>query len=81
MVWDPFPAVMFVSVLLWVGMGLAAWWSPVGLVLCGVGLLVILVGQLYLYALIFQDSYEHASCRYSSTGTGTFTCTSTPKSC
>jgi hypothetical protein len=60
MTWDPFPAIMLVSLLLWVALGLLARkWPPMGLVLCGVGLLVCLVGQLYLYALIFQDGYEH----------------------
>jgi hypothetical protein len=60
MAWDPFPAIMLVSVLLWVAMGLTARkWPPMGLVLGGVGLLVVLVGQLYLYALIFQGGYEH----------------------
>lgn len=60
MQWDPFPLIMFVSVLLWVALGLSARkWPPMGLVLGVVGLLVCLVGQLYLYALIFQDGYEH----------------------
>ena len=58
--WDPFPVIMLVSVLLWVALGLAARkWPPMGLVLCGVGLLVCLLGQIYLYALIFRDGYEH----------------------
>jgi hypothetical protein len=60
MQWDPFPAIMLVSVLLWIALGLfARKWPPMGLVLCVVGLLVCLVGQIYLYALIFQDGYEH----------------------
>ncbi|MCI0703274.1 MAG: hypothetical protein L0241_19525, partial [Planctomycetia bacterium] len=60
MVWDPFPLIMVVAILLWVGLGLSARrWPPMGLVLAGVGLLVILLGQLYLYALIFRDGYEH----------------------
>jgi hypothetical protein len=60
MQWDPFPAIMLVSVLLWVALGLSARkWPPMGLVLGVVGLLVCLVGQIYLYALIFQDGYEH----------------------
>ena len=58
--WDPFPVIMLVSVLLWVALGLfARKWPPSGLILCVVGLLVCLVGQIYLYALIFQDGYEH----------------------
>jgi hypothetical protein len=60
MQWDPFPAIMLVSVLLWLALGLfARKWPPMGLVLCGAGLIVCLVGQIYLYALIFQDGYEH----------------------
>jgi hypothetical protein len=60
MQWDPFLAIMLVSVLLWVAMGLGVRkWPPMGLILCGVGLLVCLIGQIYLYALIFQDGYEH----------------------
>jgi hypothetical protein len=47
MQWDPFPAIMVVSVLLWVGLGLAARkWPLVVLALGGVGLLVCLVGQI-----------------------------------
>jgi hypothetical protein len=60
MAWDPFPVIMLVSVLLWVAMGLfARKWPPMGLILFVVGLLVCFVGQLYLYALIFQEGYEH----------------------
>jgi hypothetical protein len=60
MTWDPFPVIMFVVVVLWVGLGLSARkWPPMGLVLAGVGLLVCLLGELYLYALIFRDGTEH----------------------
>jgi hypothetical protein len=60
MQWDIFPLIMFVSVLLWVALGLSARkWPPMGLVLGGVGLVVCVVGQLYLYALIAQDGSEH----------------------
>jgi hypothetical protein len=61
MEWDPFPLLMFVVVVLWVGLGLAARrWPAAGLGLAGAGLLVCLLGQLYLYALIFRDDPQHA---------------------
>jgi hypothetical protein len=60
MKWDPFPLVMILSVLLWVGLGLAARrWPPMGLVLVGVGFLVFVIGRVYLYALIYRDDPMH----------------------
>jgi len=61
MSYDPFPWMAGASVLLWVGLGLASRkWPVVGLVLLGCGLLVIALGQIYLYLLIYLDSPKDA---------------------
>ncbi len=57
MLWDPFPLLITVVVLTWVGLGLWARRKPaVGLVLAGAGLVTVLVGEIYLYALIVRES-------------------------
>jgi hypothetical protein len=58
---DPFPWVLAICVLVWIGLGLVARQvPPVGFVLVGVGLLVCLLSQVWLYLSIYetdQDSF------------------------
>lgn len=57
LVWDPFPLLITVVVLTWVGLGLWARRKPaVGLALAAAGLATVLVGEIYLYALIVRES-------------------------
>ncbi len=53
---NPFPILIGVVVLTWVGLGLLAMkWPVVGLVLVAAGLLTVFVGKVYLHALIFHE--------------------------
>lgn len=57
MMWDPFPLLITVVVLTWVGLGLWARRTPaVGFALATAGLLTIVVGEIYLYAIIVRES-------------------------
>jgi hypothetical protein len=56
---DPFPWVLAVCVLVWVGLGLASRLVPaVGLVLMMVGFAVIVLSQMWLYLSIFEDDQD-----------------------
>jgi hypothetical protein len=56
---DPFPWVLAICVLIWLGLGLATKMEPlIGFVLVAVGLLVCLLSQVWLYVSIFQEDAE-----------------------
>jgi hypothetical protein len=56
---DPFPWVLAICALLWVGLGLATRLVPlVGLALVAVGLAVAFLSQIWLYISIFEDDRE-----------------------
>ncbi len=60
MEWDPFPLIMVVAVALWLGLGLGARHVPwLAAVLTAAGVCVFVLGQVYLYALIFRDDARH----------------------
>jgi hypothetical protein len=53
---DPFLIIIGVVVVTWVGLGLlAAKWPVAGFVLVAAGFVTIVVGQVYLYALIYRE--------------------------
>lgn len=53
---DPFPILIGVVVLTWVSLGLLARkWPEVGFVLVLAGFVTIVVGQIYLYMLIYRE--------------------------
>jgi hypothetical protein len=60
MAFDPFPVILIVAVVVWIGLGLATRaWPWAGLILAAVGLLVCLVSKVYLYLLILREDPRH----------------------
>ncbi len=58
---DPFPWVLALCVLVWVGLGLGARRYPMlGFGLVGAGLIVILLSQIWLYISIYEDDRKSA---------------------
>lgn len=58
--WDPFPPIMISAVIAWIGLGLGSrHWPWMSFVLTAVGFFVVVLGQVYQFALIFRDDTTH----------------------